>query len=98
GARRRRARGAEVGALVDGPDPLIGAVLGGTYRIDRRLGAGGMGAVFAATHLRTGRAVAVKVLLPEVAARRGAMERFRREAEAVGALGHANIVAIHDFD
>lgn len=83
---------------MDGRDPLIGAVLGGTYRIDQRLGAGGMGAVFAATHLRTGRAVAVKVLLPEVAARRGAMERFRREAEAVGALGHANIVAIHDFD
>lgn len=83
---------------VGGSDPLVGAVLGGTYRIEERLGAGGMGTVYAATHLRTGRPVAVKVLSPEAAARRGAMERFRREAEAVGKLGHANIVAIHDFD
>ncbi|HJL19415.1 MAG TPA: serine/threonine-protein kinase, partial [Sandaracinaceae bacterium LLY-WYZ-13_1] len=76
---------------------LVGDVLGGTYRVDRRLGAGGMGAVFEATHVRTGRRYALKVLLPEVAVRREAVDRFRREAEAVGALGHANVVAIHDF-
>ncbi|MCB9591366.1 MAG: protein kinase [Sandaracinaceae bacterium] len=77
---------------------LLGRTLGGTYRIDALLGSGGMGAVFRATHLRTSRPYAVKVLLPEVAVRRDAMRRFRREAEAVGALGHANVVAIHDFD
>jgi serine/threonine protein kinase len=81
---------------VDG-DALIGRTLGGAYRLDRRLGAGGMGAVYAATHARTGRGYAVKVLLPEVAARRDALARFRREADAVSALGHANIVGIHDF-
>ncbi|MEZ4340146.1 MAG: protein kinase [Sandaracinaceae bacterium] len=79
-------------------DELLGRTLGGTYRIEERLGAGGMGAVFRATHLRTSRSYAVKVLLPEVAVRRDAMKRFQREAEAVGALGHANVVAIHDFD
>lgn len=79
-------------------DELLGRTLGGTYRIEARLGAGGMGAVYRATHLRTSRSYAVKVLLPEVAVRRDAMARFRREAEAVGALGHANVVAIHDFD
>ncbi len=79
-------------------EELIGRTLGGTYRVERRLGSGGMGAVFRATHLRTSRPYAVKVLLPEVAARRDAMQRFRREAEAVGALGHANVVAVHDFD
>ncbi|HEY8432683.1 MAG TPA: serine/threonine-protein kinase, partial [Sandaracinaceae bacterium] len=78
-------------------DALVGRTLAGTYRIDALLGAGGMGAVYAATHVRTGRPYAVKVLLPEVAARPGALARFRREAEAIGALGHANIVAIHDF-
>jgi hypothetical protein len=77
---------------------LIGRTLGGAFRIDQRLGAGGMGAVYSATHQRTGRRYAVKVLLPHVAARRDAVARFKREADAVGALGHANIVAIHDFD
>ncbi len=76
----------------------VGSIVGGTYRIERRLGSGGMGAVYAAVHLRTKRRYALKVLLPEVAARRDAVARFRREAEAVGALGHANVVGIHDFD
>lgn len=77
---------------------LLGQTLGGTYRVEEKLGAGGMGEVFRALHLRTGRPYAVKVLLPRVAIHADALERFRREAEAVGALGHANVVAIHDFD
>ncbi len=70
----------------------------GSYRIETRLGAGGIGAVHRATHVRTGRAYAVKILLPESAIEPRAMARFRREAEALAALGHASIVAIHDFD
>src|SRR5262245_20640189 len=88
----------QAGSLdVDAADDLIGRVLG-SYRIERMLGEGGMGAVYVATHVRTGRPYAVKVLLPELAVRRDAIARFRREAEAIGALGHANVVAIHDFD
>ncbi|MFK7985373.1 MAG: protein kinase, partial [Sandaracinaceae bacterium] len=68
-----------------------------TYRLTSTLGRGGMGAVFAADHLRTGRSLAVKVLLPEMALRTDSLVRFRREAMAVSALGHANIVAVHDF-
>ncbi len=83
-------------ALTD-PETLVGRTLGDTYRVERELGSGGMGAVFVAVHVRTGRRYAVKVLLPEVAARREALARFQREAEAIGALGHAHIVAIHDF-
>ncbi|AKF06586.1 serine/threonine-protein kinase [Sandaracinus amylolyticus] len=79
-------------------DPIVGRVLSGTYRVEARLGAGGMGAVYAARHVRTGKAYAVKVLLPELAARTSALDRFRREAHALAALGHAHIVAIHDFD
>ena len=79
-------------------DALVGRTLGGVYRIDKRLGAGGIGAVYVASQTRTGRRYAVKVLLPEVALLPGAVERFRREAAALGALGHAGIVQLHDFD
>lgn len=70
----------------------------GAYRLGRRLGAGGIGAVYAATHVRTGRAYAVKVLLPDAADDATSAARFRREAEALAAVGHAGIVAVHDFD
>lgn len=78
-------------------DALSGKVLDGTFRVDEPLGRGGMGAVFAATHLRTGRRYAVKVLLPEIAVRRDAVARLKREAETIGALGHANVVGVHDI-
>ncbi|MEM9073388.1 MAG: serine/threonine-protein kinase [Myxococcota bacterium] len=70
----------------------------GAYEIGPRLGAGGIGAVYEATHVRTGRPYAVKILLPESALEPNALERFQREAEALAALGHASIVAIHDFN
>jgi hypothetical protein len=79
-------------------DVLLGRTLGGVYRVDKRLGAGGIGAVYVASQTRTGRRYAVKVLLPEAALHPGAIERFRREAAALGALGHAGIVQLHDFD
>ncbi|MEC7520372.1 MAG: protein kinase, partial [Myxococcota bacterium] len=78
-------------------DALSGKVLDGTFRIDEPLGRGGMGAVFAATQLRTGRRYAIKVLLPEIAVRRDAVARLKREAMAAGALGHANVIAVHDI-
>jgi serine/threonine-protein kinase len=70
----------------------------GPYRLERLLGQGGMGAVWAARHVRTGRPYAVKVLLPEQGRDRTAIARFRREAEALAAVGHAHIVPIHDHD
>jgi serine/threonine-protein kinase len=78
-------------------DRMIGTVLG-AYFIERKLGEGGMGAVYAGRHVRTGRAYAIKVLLPDRVAHSPPLSRFRREAEALGAIGHAHIVAIHDFD
>lgn len=75
-----------------------GDVLGKAYRIERALGAGGVGAVFEVTQLRTGRRYALKTLLPEMALRHGARERFQREAEVLASMGHAGIVSIHDFD
>ena len=77
---------------------LSGSVLNGTYRIEKHLGSGGMGAVYAATHLRTGRRYAVKTLLPDAQFSADAIKRFEREATSASALGHPGIVAVHDFN
>lgn len=76
-----------------------GTILSETYEIVRRLGAGGMGAVYEAKHLRlASRRVAVKVLLREAADDTELFARFRREAEIGARLGHPNIVAVTDWD
>jgi serine/threonine-protein kinase len=78
-------------------DPLIGQVLDDKYRLDERLGEGGMGTVYRATHLLIERPVAVKVLSARLVADDTAKERFRREARAAGRLQHTNAVAVTDF-
>jgi len=69
----------------------------GPYEILSPLGAGGMGEVYRARDSRLDRDVAVKVLPDRLASDPGALERFEREAKAVAALSHPNILAIHDF-
>ena len=74
-----------------------GFTLGGKYRLDRVLGSGAMGTVYAALHEKLGREVAIKVLNAELGQHSDAMQRFQREAELVTKLGHPNIVAVYDF-
>ncbi len=74
-----------------------GAVFGGTYQLEAPLGAGGMGEVWVARHLRTNRKYALKVLPSGVSISSEAIRRFEREALAASALGHPNIVGVHDF-
>jgi WD40 repeat protein len=69
----------------------------GPYEIVSSLGAGGMGEVFRAKDTRLGREVAIKVLPRELATDPDRLARFEREARAVAALSHPNILAIHDF-
>jgi eukaryotic-like serine/threonine-protein kinase len=69
----------------------------GPYEILSLLGAGGMGEVYRARDRKLDRDVAVKVLPQAVAADPDALARFEREAKAVAALSHPNILAIHDF-
>jgi serine/threonine protein kinase len=76
---------------------MIGEIIDGKYRIDRQLGAGGMGNVYLATHLGTTRVVAVKVIAPKWAADPHFLARFQREAQACGRLRHVNIVNVTDF-
>lgn len=68
----------------------------GQYRIDRKLGAGGMGEVYAATHLVLGREVALKTLPPHQVRSDSAVARFLLEARAAAALEHPNIVTVYD--
>ncbi|WP_437776439.1 serine/threonine-protein kinase [Sorangium sp. So ce1097] len=76
--------------------PAPGDVLAGKYRIERVLGAGGMGVVLAAWHLVLERRVAVKFLLPEAAALPDASTRFLREARAAAALDGQHIARVID--
>ncbi len=77
---------------------LVGRVLANTYRVEGLLGKGGMGAVYAASHLRLPTKVAVKVLHAEAASNPEIFARFRREAEITSGLRHPNIVQVLDFN
>lgn len=66
------------------------------YDIVRELGRGGMGAVYLARHEQTGKHVALKVMLPQVAASRDATEKFLREVANSKALQHPNVVQLFD--
>lgn len=66
------------------------------YEVLREIGRGGMGAVYLARHRTTGRELAMKILLPQVAAAQNAIERFLREAAFSRALEHPNIVRLFD--
>jgi serine/threonine-protein kinase len=78
-------------------DPLLGRVFDGKYRLDERLGGGGMGTVYRATHLLIDRPVALKVLSQRFVGDQTAQQRFRREARAAGRMQHPNAVTVTDF-
>src|SRR2546421_820445 len=78
-------------------DRLIGQVFDGKYRLDERLGGGGMGTVYRATHLLIDRPVAIKVLSQRFLGDETAQHRFHREARAAGRMQHPNAVTVTDF-
>ncbi len=83
---------------VAGPaDPLIGTVLAERYRIEKRLGEGGMGAVYLARHVILEKIVALKILHAEYARRRELVERFLHEAKAASRIRHEHVIDITDF-
>ncbi|MCP4603858.1 MAG: serine/threonine protein kinase [Proteobacteria bacterium] len=75
---------------------LLGKVFERKYRLVRLLGEGGMGAVYEAEHTLLNRTVAVKVMHPNIATNPEAVDRFFREAQSASAIGHPNIIEIHD--
>ena len=82
---------------VTAADPLVGHTLDEKYRLEERLGVGGMGTVYRARHLLIDRPVAVKVLNQRFVEDEAARTRFSREARACGRLQHANAVTVTDF-
>src|SRR5438309_1648255 len=75
---------------------LLGTLLGGRYRLDARIGRGGMSTVYRAFDTVLERPVAIKLMHREIASDSDHLERFRREARAVAQLNHPHIVTVID--
>ena len=84
-------------AYVAPVDPLLGQVLAGRYLIQRKLGEGGMGAVYLSQHTVLEKAVALKILHGEFARKPDLVERFMQEARAASRIRHENVIDISDF-
>ena len=78
-------------------DELIGRIIG-SYRVERQLGKGGMGAVYMGVHPGIGSRVAIKFLHPQYAHDEKIVDRFYNEARAVNVIGHDNILKILDLN
>jgi eukaryotic-like serine/threonine-protein kinase len=76
---------------------ILPRLLEDRYRLERRLGRGGMGTVYEAIDKSLGRRVAVKVIREDLVGSQEAAERFRGEARASASFAHPNVVTVHDF-
>jgi eukaryotic-like serine/threonine-protein kinase len=78
-------------------DPLIGRVLSERYRIVRKIGEGGMGAVYQAEHALIEKKIALKILFQDLTRRPDLVARFLQEAKSASRIGHENVIDISDF-
>ncbi|MFV8756091.1 protein kinase domain-containing protein [Nannocystaceae bacterium ST9] len=78
-------------------EELIGQVLGDRYQVEERIGSGGMGVVYRATHVLIGKRVAIKVLRRRFARQTDIAQRFAQEARVASSIKHPNVVDINDF-
>ncbi len=83
--------------LEEAPDPWVGRVLLGRYRIEEKLGEGGMATVYLARHALVDRLVAIKILNDNLSKDPKLRERFRREARNASAIQHPHVIEIHDY-
>jgi len=78
-------------------DKLIDTLVDGKYRVEKKLGEGAMGVVYAGTHVGLGRPIALKTLKQELSTEPSLLDRFEQEARAASAIGHPNIVQVFDL-
>ncbi len=78
-------------------DPMIGKVVAGRYRLEARLGEGGMGIVYRARHVLIDRVVALKLIRPDLRGETHLRAWMLREARAANRVDHAHIIDIHDI-
>jgi serine/threonine-protein kinase len=79
------------------PDPMLGQILDGRWRLVVKLGEGGMGEVYAAQHTKIEKRVAIKLLRHEIVTNKEAVGRFEQEAMSASSIKHKNIIGIEDF-
>jgi serine/threonine-protein kinase len=87
----------EASAVLADRDPLVRTLIGGRYRVLKRLGEGGMGVVYLAEHEAIEKRVAVKVLRDQYAQREDVVRRFQQEAKSASRIRHEGILEIFDF-
>ncbi|WP_437532528.1 protein kinase [Sorangium sp. So ce726] len=85
------------GPKASSTDPLIGKVVAGRYRLEARLGEGGMGVVYRARHVLIDRVVALKLIRPDLRGETHLRAWMLREARAANRVDHAHIIDIHDI-
>src|SRR5262245_14732198 len=78
-------------------DPLIGSIVLDRYEVIRRIGSGGMGAVYIGKQKAVSRDVALKILRSDLMTNEHVKERFRREAEIIAKLRHPNTIQLIDY-
>src|SRR5262245_24152087 len=83
--------------MADEPDPLIGALIDGRYKVLEAMAAGSMGAVYRAERVPVGKLVAIKFLHAAFATEKEFLARFERETRVMSKLAHPNCVSVLDF-
>jgi serine/threonine protein kinase len=78
-------------------DLYVGLTIEGKYKLERRIGRGGMGSVYAARHTKFNKQVAIKILSQDMMEDKSAFDRFQREAEVSARIKHPNAVPVTDF-